>query len=75
VVDARRLAMLTWTRELNRPAIEMARVLGIASSSAAELIASASGGALARAVDLARRLRGEQPMRVVDVSEFPRTVP
>jgi REP element-mobilizing transposase RayT len=41
VVAARRLALLTWSRYLNRPVVHMARALGIAESSAAELIATA----------------------------------
>jgi len=41
VVAARRLALLTWSRYLNRPAVHIARALGIAESTASQLIATA----------------------------------
>jgi hypothetical protein len=53
----RRLALLVWTRELHRPAIEMARALGLSSSSAAGLISSASSSAREAAAALSQRLR------------------
>jgi REP element-mobilizing transposase RayT len=56
VVAARRLALLTWARYLNRPAVQIARVLGIAESSASQLIATASPGEHERAAVLARSL-------------------
>jgi len=57
VASARRLALLAWTRELQRPAIDMARLLGISSSSAAELITTASPAARHTAAELAKRIR------------------
>jgi hypothetical protein len=42
VVSGRRLALLIWVRHLDRPAVQMARALGIAGSTASELLASAS---------------------------------
>jgi hypothetical protein len=41
VAAARRLAMVTWKEILGRPAIHMARTLGIAASSGSELTLSA----------------------------------
>ena len=41
-VMGRRLALLIWVRHLDRPAVHMARALGIASSTASELLVSAS---------------------------------
>lgn len=57
VVQARRLALVTWTLELQRPARELASVLGITSSSASELIGSASPSIRATAAALATKLR------------------
>jgi hypothetical protein len=36
--DARRLALMVWTRWLNRPAVEMAAALGISQASASGLL-------------------------------------
>jgi hypothetical protein len=58
--EARRLALLVWTRELHRPAIEMARLLGLSSSSAAELTSSSSDDARLRAAELGRAIRTRQ---------------
>ncbi|MET0341564.1 MAG: hypothetical protein ABW252_11235 [Polyangiales bacterium] len=41
VVAVRRVALLVWCRHLRRPAVHMARALGIASSTASELLATA----------------------------------
>jgi hypothetical protein len=57
VVNARRLAMLVWTRELQRPNAEMARLLGISDSSAAELVTTASETAHRTAAILAHFVR------------------
>jgi len=71
VTRARRLALLVWTRELRRPTGKLAQALGISSSSAAELIGTASTSEGAAASALAAELRaggrGE--------TEKPRTVP
>jgi hypothetical protein len=56
VVGARRLAMTTWSLYLNRPSVEIARALGVTSSSAAELIASADAGTHERAAAAAAAL-------------------
>jgi hypothetical protein len=55
----RRLALLTWTLELRRPASQLTRLLGLSSSSASELVRTASASARATAVALGRELRGE----------------
>jgi hypothetical protein len=60
VVKARRLALVVWTRELHRPAVELGRVLGLASSTTAALIASAPPSMRAAAAALAIRLREEE---------------
>lgn len=57
VVNARRLAMIVWTRELHRPAVELGRVLGLASSTTTALVASAPPSMRAAAAALATRLR------------------
>lgn len=54
---ARRLALLVWTRELERPAVELAGMLGVTSSSASHLIRTASEDVLADAVALGQELR------------------
>jgi hypothetical protein len=56
VVAARRLALLTWSRYLSRPVVHMARALGIAESSAAELIATAPRSLHEQAAALARAM-------------------
>jgi hypothetical protein len=61
VAHARRLALLVWTRELERPAVELARVIGLSSSSASHLIRTASAGTLMTAAALGRDLRGGAP--------------
>ena len=58
VSQARRLALLVWTTGLHRPAIEMARVLGLSGSSAAGLTASATKEARQLAAELAKEIRG-----------------
>jgi len=60
VVNARRLALVVWTRELQRPAVELGRVFGLASSTTAALIASAPPSMRAAAAALATRLRGRE---------------
>jgi len=50
VTDARRVALFAWNRHFGRPAIELARVLGLSSSSASELLATATSGVARRAV-------------------------
>jgi hypothetical protein len=87
VVAARRLAVLTWSVYLNRPSSEIARALGLVSSSAAGLISSAGPELHQRAADMAallqREARGERSTdassfagaRKQGVSEKPRTVP
>jgi hypothetical protein len=55
VVAARRLALLIWA-QLNRPLVLMARALGIAQSSASELIATAPASVHERAASLADTL-------------------
>jgi hypothetical protein len=57
VVDARRLALVTWTHELHRPMVELGMVLGLASSTTAELVASAAPCVRAAAAALAKRVR------------------
>jgi len=50
------LALLVWVRHLGRPALHMANAMGLAASSAAELLASASSTHRARAAELVRHL-------------------
>lgn len=57
VVNARRLAMIVWTREMHRPAVELASVFGLASSTTAALVASAPASMHVAAAALATRLR------------------
>jgi hypothetical protein len=71
VTRARRLALLVWTRELQRSAAELTRTLVISSSSAAELIAGASSADVATASMLATELRAA----AAGETEKPRTVP
>lgn len=56
ISEARRLALLVWTHELNRPAIEMAHLLGLSSSSAAGLTSSASATTRELATALSKTL-------------------
>jgi REP element-mobilizing transposase RayT len=56
VVQARRLAMVTWTRELHRPAVELGRVFGLTTSTTSALVASAPPSMRAAAAALATRL-------------------
>jgi REP element-mobilizing transposase RayT len=53
LASGRRLALLVWTRHLGRPAVHMANALGLASSSAAELMGNASTAQHSRAHELA----------------------
>lgn len=53
LVEGRRLALLIWSRERRRPTLEMARALGLASSTAAQLIGTASVRSRVQAVRLA----------------------
>jgi len=53
VVVGRRLALLIWARHLGRPAVQMARALGIAASTASELLAGASRQAQHLALEIA----------------------
>lgn len=57
ISQARRLALVTWTRELQRPTAELARELGLSSSSAAQLIRTPSASTLAAAAALGREIR------------------
>jgi hypothetical protein len=61
VVMGRRLALLVWTRHANGSAAQMANILGIAASSAAELLANASDSHQARARELAASLTPARP--------------
>jgi len=49
VSDARRIALFAWNRHFGKPAIEIARSLGISPSSASELLATATQGVARRA--------------------------
>jgi hypothetical protein len=57
VTRARRLALLVWTSELHRPAIEMARALGLSSSSASGLTSNATPADRQAAAALAPQIR------------------
>jgi hypothetical protein len=70
VTRARRIALLLWTIELRRPAVEMADVIGISSSTASEARSQASSEEAALANILAGVLSGER-----HETEIPRTVP
>lgn len=54
VTDARRVALFAWNRHFGKPAIELARVLGISASSASELLATATSGVARRAAAVVR---------------------
>jgi hypothetical protein len=56
VVQARRLAMIAWTRELHRPAVELGRVFGLTSATTSALVTSAPPSMRAAAAALATRL-------------------
>jgi putative transposase len=71
IARARRVALLLWTRELRRPTVDLARILGLSSSAASEAMRTASAQDAEMAAVLATTLRGEQP----DKTELPRTVP
>jgi hypothetical protein len=71
ITRARRVALLMWTRELRRPAVDMARALGISSSAASEAVGIASAEDAQTATALAIGLRADQ----ADETEVPRTVP
>lgn len=58
VVAVRRLVLVLWVRQLARPTVQMARVLGLADSSAAKLLATATPSVHAHAEQLARALMG-----------------
>lgn len=60
VSQARRLALLAWTVELQRPTVELARVIGVSSSSASHLLRTASSGARAQAAVLGGELRRDE---------------
>ena len=81
LVEARRLALVTWTRCLHRPTVEMARALGLADSSAVELIHRSSDALLQHAAKLASALWDSDSIRSLgcagssDETEKPRTVP
>jgi hypothetical protein len=72
VSHARRLALLVWTCELHRPTVEIARYLGVSSSSAAQLIRTASAGTRELAASLGERAWADGKARK---TKFPRTVP
>jgi hypothetical protein len=57
IVAARRLALVTWTHHLGRPTVQMARALGLADSSAAQLLLRASADVHRRAFEVATELR------------------
>jgi hypothetical protein len=57
IVRARRLALVAWTRELHRPAVELGRIFGLTSPTTAALVASAPPSLCAAAAALAIRLR------------------
>jgi len=61
IARARRLVVLTWALYLHRPCVEIARELGVASSSVAELIASADRAAHEQAANMATMLQSEAP--------------
>lgn len=60
VVNARRLALLVWTSELHRPAVELARIFGLTSSTTTALVASAPPSLCAAAATLASTLRKQR---------------
>jgi len=71
VTRARRIVLLLWARELRRPTVELANVLGISSSTASEAMLAASAEEAALAVALAEELRADEAGK----TEIPRTVP
>lgn len=62
----RRQAMLAWTLGLARPAVEMARALGIAGTTGSSLISRSSRMEREQAVDLAQTLYGSTPQTEVE---------
>lgn len=57
IVKARRLALSAWTGQLGRAAFEMAAALGISSSAASQLLASADESLALHAEEIARSVR------------------